>query len=84
MSSIWNSEIFKHLKHTAQPSLSMWTIRDIIIPLPPLEEQKRIVKKIEEFEVKLNKLDKLQTKQLKELEALKNAVLDKALSGELI
>ena len=84
MSSIWNSEIFKHLKHTAQPSLSMWTIRDIIIPLPPLEEQKRIVEKIEEFEEKLNKLDKLQTKQLKELEALKNAVLDKALSGELI
>jgi hypothetical protein len=29
-------------------------------------------------------LDKLQTKQLKELEALKNAVLDKALSGELL
>lgn len=67
-----------------QQRVNLEEIKNSLFPLPPLEEQKRIVEKIEEFEVKLNKLDKLQTKQLKELEVLKNSVLDKALSGELI
>ncbi|MCO5287772.1 MAG: restriction endonuclease subunit S [Chitinophagaceae bacterium] len=47
MSKIGQREIFKHIKATAQPSLSMGTIRDIDIPLPPLSEQKRIVAEIE-------------------------------------
>ena len=77
--------IFEKETWTAnQWNIGSTTILETLFPLPPLEEQKRIVEKIEEFEEKLNKLDKLQTKQLKELEALKNAVLDKALSGELI
>lgn len=58
MSNIGQKELFKHIKATAQPSLSMGTIRDIDIPLPPLSEQKRIVTEIEK---QLSK-----TKQLKE------------------
>lgn len=42
-------EIFKHVKATAQPSLSMGTIRDIDVPLPPLSEQHRIVAKLDEL-----------------------------------
>lgn len=42
-------EIVKHMKATAQPSLSMETIRDIDIPLPPLEIQNRIVSKLDEL-----------------------------------
>ncbi|OPB98014.1 restriction endonuclease subunit S [Elizabethkingia occulta] len=42
-------EIKKHMKATAQPSLSMETIRDIDIPLPPLELQQRIVTKLDEL-----------------------------------
>ncbi len=42
-------EIFKSMKSTAQPSLSMTTIREIWIPLPPLPEQYRIAKKVHEF-----------------------------------
>lgn len=41
------SEIFKFMKSTAQPSLSMRTIREIWIPLPPLAEQNRIVSKVD-------------------------------------
>lgn len=58
MSNIGQKELFKHIKATAQPSLSMGTIRDIDIPLPPLSEQKRIVAEIEKQLAK--------TKQLKE------------------
>lgn len=40
-------------KMTAQPSLSMETIRSILIAIPPLAEQKRIVKKIDEIFARL-------------------------------
>jgi type I restriction enzyme S subunit len=49
MSEIGRIEIFKHMKSTAQPSISMGTIRDIDIPIPPLAEQKRIVEKVDEL-----------------------------------
>lgn len=42
-------EIFKSQKATAQPSLSMQTIREILIPLPPISEQQRIVEKVDQF-----------------------------------
>lgn len=42
-------EIFKSQKATAQPSLSMQTIREILIPLPPISEQQRIVEKVDRF-----------------------------------
>ena len=58
MSNIGQKELFKHMKATAQPSLSMGTIRDIDVPLPPLSEQKRIVAEIEKQLAK--------TKQLKQ------------------
>ena len=40
-------------KMTAQPSLSMETIRSIFIAVPPLAEQKRIVEKIDQIFAKL-------------------------------
>lgn len=46
LSPIGRKELFKHMKSTAQPSLSMGTIRDIIVCLPPIEEQKAIVQKV--------------------------------------
>lgn len=49
-------EIFKHVKETAQPSLSMGTIRDIDYPIPPMGEQRRIVKKVDEIMVLIDQL----------------------------
>ena len=61
MSETGRKEIFKHKKATAQPSLSMGTIRDANVAVPPIEEQKRIVAKVDqlmalcdELETKLN------------------------------
>ncbi len=47
MSTTGREEIFKFRKSTAQPSLSMGTIREINIVLPPLAEQHRIVAKVD-------------------------------------
>ena len=49
LSPLGRREIFKHLKSTAQPSISMGTIRDIDYPLPSLPEQHRIVTRIEQL-----------------------------------
>lgn len=48
-SLVGRNEIFKHLKSTAQPSISMGTIRDIDYPIPPLSEQHCIVAKIDQL-----------------------------------
>lgn len=57
ISPIGRREIFKHLKATAQPSLSMQTIRDANIILPPLNEQKRIVEKVDKLMKVCNELE---------------------------
>ena len=43
------AELTKFKKATAQESISIDAIRNVIIPLPPLAEQKRIVPKLEEL-----------------------------------
>ena len=43
------AELTKHKKATAQESISINAIRNVIIAIPPIEEQYRIVAKIEEL-----------------------------------
>jgi type I restriction enzyme S subunit len=54
------------------------------IPLPPLSEQKKIVAYLDNLREKIDKLKQLQQKQLEELTELKNSILEKAFTGELI
>lgn len=58
LSKTGKKEIFKFLKATAQPSLSMDTIREIYVPIPPLAEQKRIVAKVDELMQLCEELEK--------------------------
>ena len=46
-------ELTKNKKATAQESISIEAIREVYIPVPPLNEQKRIVEKINEIFAKL-------------------------------
>lgn len=56
--------------------------KKIIFPLPPLEEQKEIVRVLDKVFEEENKIDKLL--KLEELiEALESSILDKAFKGEL-
>jgi type I restriction enzyme S subunit len=48
-STTGRTELFKSMKSTAQPSLSMTTIREIWVSLPPVEEQHRIVARVDEL-----------------------------------
>ena len=48
-SDIGYRQLIKRKKATAQESISIDAIRNVIIPLPPLAEQKRIVARLEEM-----------------------------------
>ena len=54
------------------------------IRIPPLNEQKRIVEKIEEFFSNTNYLRKFLQKNLRSIEFLKNSILQDALTGKLV
>ncbi len=59
-------------------------IRGIKIPLPPLPEQKKIVAYLDSLSEKAKKLQELQSQTAADLKALKQSILHKAFSGELI
>ena len=58
-SYVGNRQLTKHMKATAQASISIEAIRDVYIPLPPIEEQKRIVAKIEQLFAALDKMKQM-------------------------
>lgn len=71
-------EIFKSMKSTAQPSLSMTTIREIWLPIPPLPEQYRIAKKVDELMILCDTLKtNIQNAQTTQL-ALADALVERA------
>ena len=58
-------------------------IRDLMIPLPSLPEQRRIVAELEPLQAKAGRLRKLQVETTAELEALLPSILDHAFKGDL-
>lgn len=77
------SQINLAIKATSQPKLAIHRIQDLKIPLPPINEQKRIIGKVERL---LNKID--QAKQIidecKETFELRRAsMISKAFRGDL-
>jgi len=81
-------ELTKYKKATAQESISIDAIRNVLIPLPSLAEQRRIVAKIEEFLPLIDKYDKAYTKltdfNTRFPEAMKKSLLQYAIEGKLV
>lgn len=72
----------------AQPNISKAKIIDTTMPLPPMEEQHRIVAKIEELLPDIDAYDKAQT-ELRTIEqrfpnAMKKSLLQYAIEGKLV
>ena len=65
-------------------SISMDIIRNEIIPLPPLAEQKRIVEKIEELLALVDDLETNKTDLQSYIKQAKSKVLEMAIRGELV
>lgn len=86
-SPLYWSQLKSGTKGSAQPNCNGQTLSKIIIPLPPVEEQQRIVDKIEELFAKLDEVKPIE----EELKLIKNnfpndmkkSILFSAISGKL-
>lgn len=99
MSGVYNKYLFYYLLSQrknfiqqgaggAQPNISREKIIPTLFPLPPLDEQKRIVAKIEELDPLVKQYDKAET-ELSNLnesfpEQLKKSILQYAIQGKLV
>jgi type I restriction enzyme S subunit len=82
-SSLIQHQIEEITKSTAQPSLSMRTIRQMKLPVPSLSEQQEIVAYMDKVQAKVDASKQLQKQTATELDALLLSILDKAFNGEL-
>ena len=76
-------EIFKSMKAVAQPSLSMETIRDIVIPFASREEQDEIVRVVENLIIKEQNAKETAEAVIEQIDTMKKAILARAFRGEL-
>lgn len=81
-------ELIKYKKATAQESISIDAIRNVLIPIPPLAEQKRIVAKLEELLPLVDEYakayDQLQSLNAKFPGDLKKSLLQYTMEGKLV
>ena len=82
------AELTKYKKATAQESISIEAIREVLVPLPPIQEQKKIVDKYFELEPLVDKYYKsqgiLNRLNAEIFEKLKKSVLQEAIQGKLV
>ena len=81
-------KIIKYSKNSTNDNISMDTIKGFLFPLPPLSEQGRIVKKIEELEPFIEEYGKTEV-ELTALnsnfpEQIKKSILQYAIQGKLV
>lgn len=81
MAKTGQNEIFKHVKATAQPCLSMGTIRDIDYPIPPIAEQHAIVERVDRLMTMIDNLEKQVTERKEQSQRLMKSVLKEAFEG---
>jgi len=73
----------KEDKGSGRPSLVKSDLLKILIPIPPLPEQQRIVSQLDILKNKTQKIEDFFQHKLHDLEELKKSILNKAFAGEL-
>jgi len=68
---------------SAIPQLTVPMIKDYRIPVPSIEEQKRVIEKAETLKQQKENLESVYLEKIEGLEELKKSILQKAFAGEL-
>ncbi len=68
---------------TARPNISLGNLRNLTLPVPPLDQQRRIVAYLDGLQATAEAIRAAQAETQKELDALMPSVLAKAFRGEL-
>ncbi|MBR5283354.1 MAG: restriction endonuclease subunit S [Alistipes sp.] len=84
LSSYGYKELTKQKKATAQESISIEAIREVLIPLPPVAEQLRIVNEIDNKLSYIKEISKDCGKISELIGVAKSKILDLAISGKLV
>ncbi|MBU5316271.1 restriction endonuclease subunit S [Clostridium bornimense] len=77
-------QINTELTGTTIKNLSLKALRSLIIPLPPLQEQKRIVAKVDELFSIIDKLGENKEALSKNIDITRDKVLQLAIQGKLV
>lgn len=83
LSPVAKEQIDSFVAGSAQPTVSMKSIRQLIVPIPSKLEQDRIEPEIKKVLSQSNQLIEIYTKKLEAIDELKKSILQKAFSGEL-
>jgi type I restriction enzyme S subunit len=76
-------ELLKRSERSLIPSMSIEHLRELRIPLPPLREQKQIVKLFNSLSKETQRLSRIYEQKLEVLDSLKKSILHEAFSGNL-
>ena len=90
LNSVWDApDIRSWIEHQAattagQNNISMGKLNKLVLPLPPLAEQNRIVSEIERRFSVIDQIEKIIDQSLIQAEKLRQSILKKAFEGKLV
>ena len=67
----------------AQPKLNQKSLKSIMVPIPPIAEQGRIVETAKALQAGVERLEEICREKVDALAGLKQVILQKAFAGEL-
>lgn len=82
-SKVARGQMNKLVAGAAQPTISLKSIKELVIPIPPSNQVQQIVQKIKILSAKCKKLETIYRQKINDLEELKKSILQKAFNGEL-
>ncbi len=83
LSSSISNETTNKQRGGAIKNVSLGDIKELELPLPPLQTQQKVVSYLDEISNIMEKIKQIQKEKMQSLKALKASILDKAFKGEL-
>ena len=81
--SIGREQAVRAAVGAAHPHINLGDIKSYSIPVPPLDEQRKITRQLDELSDEIRRLESIYQQKLAALEALKKSLLHQAFAGEL-